>query len=129
MKKSALAAIEEHGTLVAAARSLGIDPHTISRWCKKDPEYAAKVAEAKAFSGKYHILDKIEQEFSSRALAGKDDPQSAVIGMFLAKKHDPSYRENAQLQVNVHGPVAIQFNLSQAPLEAKRFEQADTEAE
>ena len=112
LQKAALAAIEQYGTLEKAAQSLGIDDHTISRWCKKNPEYATKVLNAKALFGKFHAVDRIERNFLDRALAGPSDPQSAVIGMFLSKKHDPSYRENGGgINVNATGPVSIVFNL------------------
>lgn len=125
MQKAALAAIEEHGTLVAAARVLGIDPHTISRWCKKSDAYRDKVREAQAFSEEYHTLDKIKASFNERAIAGKEDGQSAIIGMFLAKKIDPRYRENAGVQINATGPVAVQLNFNASP----QLTQADTHAE
>ena len=125
MQKAALAAIEEHGTLVAAARVLGIDPHTISRWCKKSDAYAEKVKQAMAFSDTYHTLDAIKHNFKDRALAGKEDGQSAIIGMFLAKKIDPTYRENSGIQLNVQGPVAVQLNFNVSP----QVIQADAQAE
>lgn len=75
------------------------------------------------------ILDNIESNFADRAVAGKEDGQSAIIGMFLAKRADPRYRDNAQVNVTANGPVAIQFNLSNTPTEAKQIDQADPEAE
>lgn len=67
----------------------------------------------------------IEDTFAERVKAGKDDPQSAVIGMFLAKKHDPSYRDNANVNVQLAGPVAIQFNLTNStPAQALSTESA-----
>ena len=125
LQKSALAAIEQHGTLVAAAKALNIDPHTISRWCKKNPEYARKVAEAKIHCDTYHIADEIKQSFRERAVAGKEDGSSAIIGMFLMKKIDPSYRENAVVNLTVAGPAAIQMNFGAS----KQIAQADTQAD
>ncbi len=125
MQKAALAAIEEHGTLVAAAKVLGIDPHTISRWCKKSDAYRDKVREAQAFSDHYHTLDAIKANFKDRALAGKEDGQSAIIGMFLAKKIDPTYRDNAVLAINAQGPVAVQLNFGASPQVTQAGAQAD----
>ena len=124
LQQAALTALEQHGTICDAARAIGVDPHTISRWCKKSEAYAAKVKQAMAFADTYHTLDAIRSNFKQRALAGKDDGQSAIIGMFLAKKIDPSYRDNAAT-VNVQvGPVAIQFNLQAVP---QAEPQADTD--
>lgn len=111
LQKAALAALEQHGTIVDAARAIGVDPHTISRWCKSET-YKAKVLAAQEFADRFHTLDQIKSNFKQRALAGKEDGQSAIIGMFLAKRIDPAYRDNAIVQVNAVGPSMIQMNFT-----------------
>lgn len=128
-QKAFLSALSQCGTYHKAATLIGIEPHTVSRWIQKYPKFAELATEIKEHALKTLILDNIESNFADRAVAGKEDGQSAIIGMFMAKRADPRYRDNAQVNVAVTGPVAIQFNLSQAPTEAKRLEQTDTEAE
>ena len=127
LQRATIAALRQVGTYKAAAELVGIDPHTITRWCHKSPEFRQLADEACDFADKYVIADDIRSSFHKRAIAGKEDQQSAVIGMFLLKKADPRYRDNANVSVNLAGPVAIQFNLTPQPSEAKQIEQAETE--
>lgn len=129
MQRAVLNALRQTGTYKAAAELVGIAPLTITRWCQKSPEFRQLADEACDWADKYVIADEIRSSFHKRAIAGKEDQQSAVIGMFMLKKADPRYRDNAAINVTANGPVAIQFNLSQASPEAKRLEQADPEAE
>jgi hypothetical protein len=126
-QKAFLAALEQCGTYGKAAQMIGMEAHTITRWVQKYPKFRELAEAAKEHAEKYVVLDQIESSFYDRAIAGKDDPQSAIIGMYISKKIQPKYRENAQLQVNVAGPVAIQFNLTPQPSEAKQIEQAETQ--
>ena len=129
LQRATIAALRQTGTYKAAAELVGIDPHTITRWCHKFPEFRQLADEACDFADKYVVGDEIRHAFHKRAIAGKEDQQSAVIGMFLLKKADPRYRDNASVSVNLAGPVAIQFNLTPQPSEAKQIEQSESPAE
>lgn len=111
-QKAFLAALEQTGTIVAASRMIGIDPHTPGRWLKKYPKFKELFDQAKLHAEQYILKDKIEANFHERALAGKEDGQSAIIGMFCLKKLDPSYRDNANVSVQLQGPVAVSFNIT-----------------
>ena len=112
-QKLFLATLSQTGTIIGACRLLGIDNHTPGRWLRKYPKFKEEFDLVKSHAEKYVIKDKIEHEFYNRALAGKEDGQSAIIGMFTLKRIDPAYRENAQVNLQVTGPVAVQFNVSQ----------------
>jgi transposase-like protein len=128
-QKTFLAALSQTGTIGAAAQLCGIDPHTPSRWIRKYPKFKEEFDTIKEHAERYVVADAIEAEFDRRALAGKEDGQSAIIGMFRLKRINPAYRDNAQMNVTVHGPVAIQFNLlTPAPAQAiPTVEQAEVE--
>ena len=129
-QKSFLAALSQTGTIIAACRLIGIDNHTPGRWIRKYPKFKEEFDSVKEHAEQYLIKDQIEEQFYQRALAGKEDGQSAIIGMFTLKKIDPRYRDNAQVSVQLQGPVAIQFNVNlPSQQEAKHLEQADSQAE
>ena len=127
-QKHFLAALSQCGTIIASCKAIGIDNHTVSRWLRKYPKFKEEFAAVKAHAEEYVIKDSIEHEFYSRALAGKEDGQSAIIGMFTLKKIDPRYRDNANVSVNLAGPVAIQFNLSPSE-QPKQIGQSECPAE
>lgn len=129
MQRAVLNALRQTGTYKAAAELVGIAPLTITRWCQKSPEFRQLADEACDWADKYVIADDIRSAFHARAVAGKEDAQSAVIGMFMLKKADPRYRDNATVNVTANGPVAIQFNLSAPSTEAKHIDEATPEAE
>lgn len=111
-QKSFLVALSQCGIYRTAARLTGVEPHTISRWIKKSPSFKALADEAKAYADKYLVADAIEENFYQRAVAGKEDGQSAIIGMFTLKRINPAYRDNAVVHVNAQGPSAIQLNFN-----------------
>lgn len=111
-QRAIVAALMQVGTYKAAASMIGIEPHSITRWCKKDPEFARLCDEAIDHYDKYVIGPELKAHIHQRAQAGKDDPQSAILAMFSLKKIDPRYRDNAANSLTISGPVAVQFNLS-----------------
>jgi hypothetical protein len=124
-QKSFLAALEHVGTYGKAAKLIGIEYHTVSRWIKKSSKFKQLAEDAKSHAQKTIILDSIEGNFYDRVMEGKTDGQSAIIGMFLAKRIDPAYRDNAIVNVQAHGPVAIQLNFGASPQLTKATEQAE----
>ena len=61
------------------------------------------------------LLSRYESTLD-QAVLGSDTidnvAKTQVLRMFRMKKLDPSYRENAQVQVHAVGPIAIQFNIA-----------------
>ena len=123
-QKAFLVALSQCGVYRTAAKHTGVEPHTISRWIKKFPQFKQLADEAKDYAEQYVIADSIEESFYERAVAGKGDQQSAIIGMFTLKKINTKYRENAQVNVSIAGPAAIQMNFGAS----KQIAQADTQA-
>ncbi len=124
-QRALLHALAQCGTYRAAARMVGIDNHTVSRWIKKYPKFKELAAQAKEHAEQYVVADAIEENFYQRAIAGKSDQQSAVIGMFTLKKINNSYRDNAVVQVNASGPVAMQFNFATPLASTPQADQLD----
>ncbi len=124
-QKAFLAALEQLGTYGKAAKLTGIEYHTVSRWIRKYPKFKVLAEEAKTHAQKTIILDSIEGNFYDRVMEGKTDGQSAIIGMFLAKRIDPAYRDNAVVQVNASGPVAMQFNFATPLASTPQADQLD----
>lgn len=111
LQRAVLSVVSKCGSYKQAAELVGISHVTIGRWCRKYPDFKEQLHAAKADYQEYVIGPQIEAVVHQRALAGKDDPQSAVLAMFALKKIDPSYRENNNLHINSSGPVSIQFGL------------------
>ena len=126
-QKAFLVALSQCGTYKHAAELTGVEPHTISRWVKRFPQFKELADEAKAHADKYYVADAIEHNFYQRAVAGKEDGQSAIIGMFTLKRINPQYRENAQVNLTVAGPAAIQMNFGASKQIAQAEEQASSE--
>lgn len=114
-QKAFLVALSQCATYSKACKMIGIDNHTVSRWIKKYPKFKELAAQAKAHAEQYVVLDRIEENFYERAVAGKADGSSALIGMFISKKINPQYRDNAVVSVTSHGPTAIQLNFGLVP--------------
>lgn len=125
MQRAVLNALRQTGTYKAAAELIGIAPLTITRWCQKSPEFRALADEACDWADKYVVGDAIRSVFHQRAIAGKADQQSAVIGMFMLKKADPRYRDNAVAQLTINGPVAVQLNFGASPQLTQAAEHAE----
>ena len=116
-QKAFLAALTQTGTIISACRLIGIDNHTVSRWLRKYPKFQDEFAQAKDHAEQYVVKDAIEDHFYRRALAGKEDGQSAIIGMFTLKKIDPRYKDSNN-SVVLHGPVQINFALDSSGVSA-----------
>lgn len=90
---------------------LGIENAMPYKWAKQSEAFRKRLDEARA-AGEKVLLDRYEEIIDQRVETGQIDPQSAVLTMFRTKRLDPRYRDNAVVNVNAVGPVAIQFNLS-----------------
>lgn len=103
--------LSETGQIRPSCDAVGIAYHTPYQWGYKSAAFKEKYAAAR-LAGDQVLLQRFEQQIDGRIMEGKADPQSAVLTMFRVKKLDPSYRDNAVAQVNMVGPIAIQFNLA-----------------
>lgn len=105
-----LGKLTETGSVTQSAAHAGVNLCTPYQWCEVDQDFKQAMESARAL-GEKTVLACLEEEIQRRALAGKEDSWSANLLMFRTKRLDPSYRDNAQVNVNAVGPVAIQFNL------------------
>lgn len=110
--------LSETGSVTQSADAADINLCTPYHWCEMDLDFKAAMESARAI-GEKTVLALLEEEIQRRALAGKEDPGSPNLLMFRTKRLDPAYRENAVVNVNAVGPVAIQFNLS-TPLQTEQ---------
>lgn len=72
------------------------------RYERKDPEFAAKVEEAKA-EGKSHLLDRLRDRLEDLAL-NVNSPSERLL-MLLAEAHLPEFAYKRQRQVKHEGEV------------------------
>lgn len=103
--------LSETGSVTQSAAAADINLCTPYHWCEMDLGFKAAMESARSI-GEKTILALLETEIQRRALAGKEDPGSPNLLMFRTKRLDPAYRDNAVVNVNAVGPVAIQFNLN-----------------
>lgn len=71
LKRRAIDALKEHGTLKAAAAAADVAPSTIYRWRDNDPQFAAEVDEF------LHVTMVEELEASMYRIATSTDPKMA----------------------------------------------------
>lgn len=116
--------LSQTGQLRATCTALALDTSTPYNWASRSERFAKRFEDAKA-AGEKVLLDAYEEKVDERAFTGQSDPQSAVLTMFRMKRLDPRYRDNAVVQVNASGPVAMQLNFN-APMQTP---QAETQAE
>ena len=114
------------GRWKASCAALNIEISTPYQWASKSREYRKRLDAAKE-SGEQVQLKEYEEQLHARIMRGQDDPQSAVLTMFRVKRLDPAYRDNAVVQVNTVGPVAIQLNFGQVVTHAPQAETASTD--
>ena len=111
-KKAAfLNALRETGDHQQACELAGIATCTPRQWARRSKEFAEEFRFARE-QGDTVLLSVLEAEIKKRALAGPSDPGSSNLLMFRTKRLDPAYRENAAVNVNAIGPVAIQLNFT-----------------
>jgi hypothetical protein len=104
-----LDALSQTGRHVQSCAVAGIVQSVPYQWASSNKEFAKRFEAAKA-KGEKVLLDSYEDLIDNRTAKGQSDPQSAVLTMFRTKRLDPRYRDNAVVQVNAVGPVAIQLN-------------------
>jgi len=91
---------EEFGMILKACKKAEIHPTTVRWWKANDPVFAEAYELAKK-----ETIDCLEEEAIKRAFNGSD-----LLLMFLMKKLDPSYRENATANIGILGQdFTIQF--------------------
>lgn len=101
------------GQIQRSAQECGISPTTVRKLAKKDPDFAEAMAEALC-----DYKEAVERELVRRAVLGYDEPvyqKGEQVGTIrkhsdrllelLIKKLDPSYKEKAEVDVNVTGGV------------------------
>jgi len=76
--------------LSKAACAVGLDPTTVYRMKKRDPEFAEQLKDCEPI-----IADRLEDTAFSYA-EDSEYPMSAQMTMFLLKRFRNEYRENAQ---------------------------------
>jgi len=101
-----------------SCEQLQLNPATPWLWGNKSERFKKRLDEARV-AGEKVLLNEYESQMHARILAGKDDPGSTNLTMFRVKRLDPAYRDNAVVNVNAVGPVAIQFNLNQSLPQAR----------
>lgn len=121
-----LALLQTTGNIRKTCELLDIAPQSPYEWASRSSAFAKRFEKAKE-RGERVLLDEYEDIVDRRVNAYHLDQQSAVLTMFRMKRLDPRYRENAVLQVNATGPVAMQLNF--APPADKQLTQADEQAE
>lgn len=111
--------LSETGSVTQSAAAADINLCTPYHWCEMDLDFKAAMESARAI-GEKTVLALLEEEIQRRALAGKEDPGSPNLLMFRTKRLDPAYRENAVVNVNAVGPVAIQLNFGITPTQTEQ---------
>lgn len=119
-----LALLSTTGEFRQSCKLLHIDYSTPYQWAVRSELFAKRLELARA-AGEKVLLDRYEEQIDQRVFVGQSDPQSAVLTMFRTKRLDPRYRDNAVVNVNAVGPVAIQFNLSASAQPTQAGEQAE----
>ena len=104
-----LAELARTGRHIQSCRYVEIAQSVPYQWASSSKEFDKRFEAAKA-KGEKVLLDCYEDLIDNRTALGPRDPQSAVLTMFRTKRLDPRYRDNAVVQVNAVGPVAIQLN-------------------
>ena len=89
-KRAFLRAYGELGNVTDSAACAGVTRFAHPQWMQDDPEYAEA----------WQVASEVYTD-SCRALVRERRAKSDLILMFETKKHDPSYRDNQSLQVNV----------------------------
>ena len=108
LKRLAVDALREHGTLTHAAAAAGVAPSTIYRWRDSDPKFARQVAEF------LHVSYIEELERSMFSIATSNDPKMANAavraGEFLLKaEHRQKYGDHQQIEqtININHTVQV----------------------
>lgn len=123
-KRMFLAAYSQCGRISKASEMVGIDRTCHYYWLRCDEEYAEAFEQAREIAA-----DTFEDEVCRRAFEGVEKPlsfqgrltgdhvteYSDILAMFQLKKLRPSYRDNAQVNVNVAGPAQINISLPELP--------------
>lgn len=104
--------------------AIGISYNSPYQWAIKSDAFAKRLDAARA-AGEKVLLDRYEEQIDKRVFMGSADPQSAVLTMFRTKRLDPRYRDNAVLEINAKGPVAVQLNFGALPQVTHAATQAD----
>ena len=111
-----LTALTDCGQHKQAAALADISLRQIYHWANTSDTFAKRLAEAEMLGSRVELAE-CRAEVRSRALAGKEDPGSTNLLMFLTKKHDPTFRDNTP-SVQFNGPVQINFNIdSNSPVD------------
>jgi hypothetical protein len=88
-----LSAFRNSGNIRASCKDAGVSRSMVEYWKKTDEEFKDALASAQA-----DAVDVVAAEVLRRALTGSD-----ILLMFLAKKLDPSFRDNAKWQIQGDG--------------------------
>lgn len=127
VKENFLDAYRECGTILHAAKAVGVDRMTIYRWKEHDLEFDAKFHQAEL-----DVTEMLEREAIRRATQGdyrlkfdkRGDPlidpetgeyyreleRSDTLLIFLLKAHDPAkYRDNSRVELTGRdgGPIEV----------------------
>ncbi len=88
-----------HGYSVGmAAANVGVDPDTVARWAKREPEFGVALKKARDWG----FRRTAERELQRRAMAGPDDRASGRLLELWLKREDAAYRDKSQLDIAVH---------------------------
>jgi hypothetical protein len=114
-KKLFLELFPDTFTVAETAKRTGICRRTLYLWLETDPEFVKSFEDAKKTA-----IETLEREARRRAYEGVDKPvfqggkevgkvreYSDTLLMFILKKLDPSYRENAQVNINNNNLVQV----------------------
>lgn len=122
VQMKALQAVMQVGTVGAAAVAAGMSHVTLRKHLKKDPVFAERFEQAKAY-----FNARLESAVIKRAIEGWQEPiysnkTGALLGHktvydgklaeVLLKRHEPEYRNQTNVDVNVKGGVLL---LSDSP--------------
>jgi hypothetical protein len=101
-----LTALSVGRSVTKACEIAGIPRRTAYYWKSESPEFAEAWEDALETS-----VEELEEEVRRRAL-DPEDQKSAILLMFLLKKHRPEYRENYQQkkEVTIHHVQEVEFS-------------------
>lgn len=99
-KKRVLELIAQGATQAYAAQEVGVARRTILAWRQQDEKFAVAFNDAQQSK-----LDKLLEVAFNRAMDPKD-PRGDILLMFQVKQLDPSFRDNAKIELGASPELA-----------------------
>lgn len=111
-KKAVIEALRaEHGLISFAAKRVGIDRHTISRWIEEDEELRAEVKKIDDAN-----LDFVENKLFDAIAAGGKEGLTAAIFYLKCKGKARGYIERQEISTAGGAPIVVQISKDDAAL-------------